>query len=63
MSHFLIFVVILALIVICAALWYAVRTHKSLADLHTKFDTAIKPKLQSFEAEATAAAEAAKAKL
>lgn len=66
MSHILIFLIIVALVMVCALLWYAVRTHKSVAQLHAKVDAseaALAAKFEAFKAEATQAAEAAKAKL
>lgn len=60
--NFTLLLLIVALCVIVALLWYAVRTHKTPAELEQKIQAAVDAKLEAFKAEIAEATEAAKAK-
>lgn len=59
----LIYIIIALLILLVAVLWYAVRTHKTPAQLEAKINDTVDAKIAAMKAEAAQAAEAAKAKL
>lgn len=61
--NILVVLLIVALILIIALLWYGIRTGKSVTQLETKINTSVDAKIAAAKAETNQAIEAAKSKL
>jgi hypothetical protein len=61
--NILVLLLIIALILLVALLWYGLRTHKTVAQLEAKINTTVDAKVAAMKAETNQAVEAAKSKL
>ena len=61
--NILVILLIVALILLVALLWYGIRTHKTPAELEAKINASVDAKLAAMKAETGQAIEAAKSKV